>query len=348
MEKSLNELAKLVNGDVIGDGSVLIKGVAGIEDAVSGQITFISNPKYTRLIYKTEASAVIASPDILQSLKDRNILCAKNPYLAFAKILEYFTPKPTLYQGIHPKAEVHPNTVIDASVSIYSHVYIEEGARIGSGVVLYPGVYIGRDVFVGDDTVIYSNVSVRERCRIGSRVIIHCNSVIGSDGFGFAKEGVKLYKIPQTGVVRIENDVEIGACVTIDRATLGETVIKRGTKIDNLVQIAHNVVIGEDSVIVAQVGISGSTRIGDRVTLAGQVGVAGHIEIGNDITIGAKSGVTHDLPAKGIFSGMPAIPHREWLKAVNIFAKLPELRKKILELENKIKELEGKETREVL
>ncbi|MBI5682796.1 MAG: UDP-3-O-(3-hydroxymyristoyl)glucosamine N-acyltransferase [Deltaproteobacteria bacterium] len=341
MEKSLNALAEIVSGQVIGDGSVFINGVAGLEDARAGDITFIANQKYTHLLSKTSASAIIASPDNISDLKDKNILCVKNPYLAFAKVQEVFAPAPILFKGIHPKAEVHPDTRIGKSVSIYPGVYIEEGAIIGSGVVLYPGVYVGKDVSIGDNTLIYSNVSIRERCSIGKRVIIHCNSVVGSDGFGFAKDGTRLYKVPQTGIVSIEDDVEIGACVTIDRATLGETVIKRGVKIDNLVQIAHNVSIGEDSTIVAQVGISGSTKIGDRVTLAGQVGVVGHIEIGDDVMVGAKSGVTHDLPAQGIFSGIPAIPHRDCLKAANIFAKLPEMRKTLLELERRVKELEN-------
>lgn len=340
MEKSLNTLAEIVSGKVIGDGSVLIYRVAGIEDACEGDITFIANQKYISLLSETKASAVIASPDIVSELKDKNILCVKNPYLAFARVHEVFAPVPVLFKGIHPKAEINPHVKIGESVSIYADVYIDEGAAIGSGVVLYPGVYVGRNVSIGDNTVVYSNVSIREGSSIGKRVIIHCNSVVGSDGFGFAKDGAKLYKVPQTGIVRIEDDVEIGACVTIDRATLGETVIKRGTKIDNLVQIAHNVVIGEDSIIVAQVGVSGSTKIGSRVTLAGQVGVVGHIEVGDDVVIGAQSGVAHNIPAKSVFSGSPAIPHRDWLKAVNIFAKLHEMRKTVLDLEKRVKELE--------
>src|SRR3990172_5447533 len=194
----------------------------------------------------------------------------KSPPLAFAKVLALFNPPHLSHTGIHVKTHIHQSAGIGASV------YIAEDAKIGDSVVLYPGVYIGRGARVGDDTVLYSNVSVREGCSVGNRVIVHCNAVIGSDGFGFAKDGSSFHKIPQVGIVRIEDDVEIGACVTIDRATLGETVIGRGTKIDNLVQIAHNVEIGEDSVIVAQVGIAGSTKIGKRVTLAGQVGVVGH------------------------------------------------------------------------
>lgn len=343
MKKRLNELAQLVDGEVSGDGDITITGVASLEEAGEGDITFIANPKYIPMLATTKASAIIASPDITDSLRGRNCLIIENPYLAFAKVLNIFmgTDFKSVPTGIHPKAEVHPTTTIGSSPSIYPYVYIEDGAKIGDRVTLLPGVYIGRDVSIGDDCLIYSNVSIREGCRIGNRVIIHCNTVIGSDGFGFAKEGAKLYKIPQTGIVVIEDDVEIGACVTIDRATLGETVIRRGTKIDNLVQIAHNVEIGEDSTIVAQVGISGSTKIGNRVTLAGQVGVVGHIEIGEDVTVGGQSGVTQDLPPKQAFSGMPAIPHRDWLRAQGVFAKLPEMRKILLDLEKRVKELEN-------
>ena len=342
IKRTLKELAELVGGSVSGDGNAVISGVAGIENAAQGQITFIANPKYADRLSGTKASAIIASPDI-KCPDGKNILYTKNPPLAFAKVLALFNPPHLSHTGIHAKAHIHQSASIGASVSIYPYVYIDEDVKIGDRVVLYPGVYIGRGAIVGDDTVLYSNVSVREGCSVGKRVIVHCNAVIGSDGFGFAKDGSRFHKIPQVGVVRIEDDVEIGACVTIDRATLGETVIMRGTKIDNLVQIAHNVEIGEDSVIVAQVGIAGSTKIGKRVTLAGQVGVVGHIEIEDDVTVGAQSGVAQDIKDTGVFSGTPAIPHREWLKAQNIFAKLPEMRKMLLELEKRVKELEEKD-----
>ncbi|MBI5327078.1 MAG: UDP-3-O-(3-hydroxymyristoyl)glucosamine N-acyltransferase [Deltaproteobacteria bacterium] len=345
--KTLKELACLVDGEVSGDGNIVITGVAGIDNAKQGEITFIANPKYAAWISNTRASAIILSPDIkahdgLSAAEQagKNFLYVKNPYLAFAKILAVFNPSPIPYIGIHPHAHIHHTAEIGSDISIYPHVYIDKDANIGDRVTLYPGVYIGRDASIGDDTVLYSNVSVREGCFIGKRVIIHCNSVVGSDGFGFAKDGVRYHKIPQTGIVKIGDDVEIGACVAIDRATFGQTAIGRGSKIDNLVQIAHNVEIGEDSVIVAQVGIAGSTKIGNRVTLAGQVGVADHMEIGDDVIIGSQSGVTHDIPSKQVFSGMPAIPHREWLKSANIFAKLPDIRKMLLELEKRVEELE--------
>lgn len=342
IKKTLRELAGLVGGDIAGDENTIISGVASIDSAAEGDITFIASPKYIAGISGTKASAIIASPDIKER-HGSNFLYVKNPYLAFAKTLAIFNPPPLPYHGIHPNARIHHTAEIGLSVSIYPHVYIDGDATIGDRAVLYPGVYIGRGASIGDDTILYSNVSVREGCRIGKRVIIHCNSVVGSDGFGFAKDGSKYHKIPQVGIVRIEDDVEIGACVTIDRATLGETVVARGTKIDNLAQIAHNVTIGEDSVIVAQAGIAGSAKLGNRVTLAGQVGVAGHIEITDDVVIGSQSGVAQDIPEKGVFSGTPAIPHMEWLKAQNIFAKLPEMRKKILELEKRVKELEEEE-----
>lgn len=341
IKKTLKELAQIVGGEIAGDESVVIGKAAEIEDAGEGDIAFIANPKYIDRISTTKASAIIASPDI--KVPGKNFLYVKNPYLAFAKVLAIFKPSTTSYKGIHPGAHIHQTAVIGSSVSLYPHVYIEQDAKIGDRVALYPGVYIGKGAQVGDDTILYSNVSVREGCFIGKRVIIHCSSVIGSDGFGYAKDGTRYHKIPQVGIVRVEDDVEIGACVTIDRATLGETVIGRGTKIDNLVQIAHNVAIGEDSIIVAQVGISGSTKIGKRVTLAGQVGVVGHIEIADDVMIGAQSGVTNNVASKDVLSGTPAIPHKEWLKAATIFAKLPEMRKMLMELEKRVKELEEKD-----
>lgn len=338
----LRELAGLVDGEVSGDGNIVISGVAGIDNAREGDITFIANPKYAAGISNTKASAIIVSPDV-KVQEGKNFLYVKNPYLAFAKALAVFNPPTVPPAGIRSESYIHQTAKIGSDVSIYPHVYIAEDAVIGNKAVLYPGVFIGKGASIGDDTILYSNVSVREGCSIGRRVIVHCNAVVGSDGFGFAKDGARYHKIPQCGIVRIGDDVEIGACVTIDRATLGETIIKRGTKIDNLVHIAHNVSIGEDSVLLAHVGIAGSTKIGNRVTLAGQVGIKDHIEIGDDAIIGSQSGAAQDIPAKGVFTGTPAIPHREWLKAQNIFAKLPEIRKMLMELEKRVKELEEKD-----
>ncbi len=338
-EKTLEEIADVVGGRVIGDGSVKVRSVAGIEDASEGDITFVSNPRYLKYLPETAASAVIVAEGT-DAACGKNLLVVKDPYLAFAAVLEVLKPVRLPERAIHPKAEIHPRARVGRNVAIQAYAVVEEGARVSDGVVIFPGVYVGPDVEIGEDSIIYANVSIRESTRIGKRVIIHCNSVIGSDGFGYAREGERHRKIPQTGIVRIEDDVEIGASVTIDRATMGETVIGRGTKIDNLVQIAHNVRIGEDSIIVAQVGVSGSTTIGSRVTLAGQTGVAGHISIADDCVVGAKSGVTNDIRKKGVYTGYPVIPHAEWLRAQGVFARLPEIRKRLLELERRLDEIE--------
>ncbi len=335
MEERLERLAEFVGGSVAGDASTLISGIAGIDEAGEGEITFLANARYASKLSFTRASAVIASV----AVKDKPTIVTSNPYLAFAKLLDYFNNGRSVKSGVAPTAFISSAADIGRDVSIYPNVYISDGARIYDRAVLYPGVFIGDGVEVGEDTVIYSNVSVREGCIIGERVIIHCNAVIGSDGFGFVKDGDKHVKIPQVGIVRIEDDVEIGACVAIDRATMGETVIGKGTKVDNLVQIAHNVRIGRDSLIIAQVGISGSASIGERVTLAGQVGVVGHISIGDDCMVGGQSGVRRSLPKGGIFSGNPCIPHNDSLKVDSILPKLPDMRRKIKELTKEISQL---------
>ncbi|MBI1912345.1 MAG: UDP-3-O-(3-hydroxymyristoyl)glucosamine N-acyltransferase [Deltaproteobacteria bacterium] len=336
--RTLGELAALVGGNVIGDSSVLIKDVAQIDGAGAGDITFVSDKKYLKLLKDTKASAVIVSDE--KGAEGLNLLVVKDPQLAFAAVVDVLRPQIMPPAGIHPEALVHTGAVIGKDASIQPFSVIEEGAEIGERTVIFPNVYVGRGAKVGDDCILYSGVAVREGCIIGNRVIIHCNAVVGSDGFGYAQTKTGLKKIPQRGIVRINDDVEVGACVTIDRAAIGETVIGRGTKIDNLVQVAHNVQVGENSVLVAQAGIAGSTKIGNRVMLGGQVGVVGHIEIADDVMIGAKSGVIGNIASKGVYSGIPVQPHTEWLKSQAVAAKLPELKKKLLELEKRIAELE--------
>ncbi len=339
MKKRLREIAEWVDGTVIGDGEIEIFGVAAIEEAQSGEITFIAHPKYLPHLTKTNASAIIVSKEVTQA--DKPLLCVTNPHLAFAKILTLFTQKPYQPKGIDPNAWISPTARLGKDLTIYPFVYIGDRCSMGDRVTLYPGVYIGEDSSVGEDSVLYPNVSIYSRTNIGKRVILHSGVVVGSDGFGYEKEGRKNVKIPQVGRVEIEDDVEIGANTTIDRATFSKTVIRRGVKIDNLVQVAHNVAIGEDSIIVAQVGISGSTKVGSNVTLAGQVGVVGHIEIGDNVIVGAQAGVTHDLPANQGYVGSPALPHREFLRAITVFPKLPEMRKTLLDLEKRIKKMEA-------
>jgi UDP-3-O-[3-hydroxymyristoyl] glucosamine N-acyltransferase len=338
MKKKLKELAEVVGGTVIGDDEVEISGVASIEVAHAGEITFIAHPKLLSKLAETEASAVIVSKEITSSQKP--LLYVANPYLAFAKILTLFLQKPYQPKGIDPNAWISPTAQIGDEITIYPFVSIGDRCRIGDRVILYPGVYVGENSSIGEESILYSNVSIYPGTVIGKRVILHSGVVIGADGFGYVKEGKKNVKIPQTGCVEIEDDVEIGANTTIDRATFGKTLIHRGVKIDNLVQVAHNVVIGEDSIIVAQVGVAGSTKIGSNVTLAGQVGVADHIEVGDNVMIGAQSGVAQNLPANQAYTGTPALPHREFLRVINIFPKLPEMRKILINMEQRLKKIE--------
>jgi UDP-3-O-[3-hydroxymyristoyl] glucosamine N-acyltransferase len=338
MKKRLKELAQWVNGTVVGDGEIEISGVAAIEEARLGEITFVANPKYLPKLSETHASAVIVSKEVTQA--DKPLLCVTNPYLAFAKILTLFSHKPYQPKGIDSNTWISPTATLGRDLTLYPFVYIGDHCSIGDRVTLYPGVYIGEDSSIGEDSILYPNVSVYSGTVIGKRVILHSGVVVGSDGFAYVKEGKKNVKIPQVGRVEIEDDVEIGANTTIDRATFGKTIIRRGVKIDNLVQVAHNVVIGEDSILCAQVGISGSTKIGSNVTLAGQVGVVDHIEIGDNVMVGAQAGVTHRLPPNQGYVGSPALPHREFLRANAVFPKLPEMRKILIDIEKRIKKIE--------
>lgn len=338
----LKEIALMLGGEIKGDTEIEIEGVAGIHDVKEGEITFLSDKKLTDECAKSRASCVIVRDHIPEINKTQVIV--KNPYYAFAKLLELFYVKPLSPAGISSKAFISEHAKIGKDVSIHPSAYISDEALIGERTVIYPGVFIGNNTTIGDDCLIYPNVTVRENINIGNRVIIHPGVVIGSDGFGYVFEDNRHNKIPQVGGVIIGDDVEIGANVTIDRATTGNTIIGSGTKIDNLVQIAHNVKIGANSIVVAQVGVGGSTEIGKFVVIGGQVGVADHARIDDGSMIGAQSGVMGHL-TKGIYSGTPVIPHREWLKASVIFAKLPELNKKLRELEERINELERRQTK---
>jgi UDP-3-O-[3-hydroxymyristoyl] glucosamine N-acyltransferase len=338
MKKRLKELAEFVGGMVIGDDQVEISGVAAIEVAEAGDITFIATPRYLSKFAETKASAVIVSKEIPSPQKP--LLCVNNPYLAFAKVLAFFSQKPYQPKGIDPNAWISPTAQLGQEISIYPFVSIGDRCRIGDRVTLYPGVFVGEDSSIGEESILYPNVSIYPGTAIGKRVILHSGVVIGADGFGYVKDGKKNVKIPQIGRVEIGDDVEMGPNTTVDRATLGKTVIRRGVKIDNLVQVAHNVVVGEDSILVAQVGIAGSTKIGSNVTLGGQVGVAGHVEIGDNVMVGAQSGVPSDLAANQAYTGSPVLPHREFLRVANIFPKLPEMRKSLLEIEKRLKKIE--------
>ena len=335
---TLEELAVLVGGKVDGDRTLEVEGIDSLEEAGEGELTFLAELKHAPRLQKTRASAAIVPLSLPPFSKP--VIRTPNPYLAYAKVQAFFHHRPYVPRGIDPRAFVGQGVKLGRDVSIYPFVYIGDGSEIGERAVLYPGVYLGESVQVGEESVLFPNVVVMDRCFIGKRVIIHPGTVIGSDGFGFAQDGARYVKIPQVGVVIIEDDVEIGANCAVDRAAMGKTWIKRGVKTDNLVQVGHNVIIGEDTVLVAQVGIAGSTEVGNRVALGGQAGVVGHIKIGDGAMIGAQAGVGQDVAPGQILSGSPAFPHKQWLRAQASFPKLPEMRRSLAELEKKIKRLE--------
>jgi UDP-3-O-[3-hydroxymyristoyl] glucosamine N-acyltransferase len=340
MTITLEKIRDVVGGDLIGDGQIQIKGVAKIEEANKGDITFLANRKYIKFLNQTQASAILVPKDI-KDIGDRPHIKTENPYLAFLKVVSIFHPlKPLIEKGVHPTAVIEEDTELGEDVRIGAYVVIGKKCHIGNCTVLMPGVVIGENVSIGHDCILHANVCLRENVVLGSRVIIHNGSVIGSDGFGFApKEGV-YHKIPQVGTVIIEDDVEIGANVTIDRATLGETRIHRGTKLDNLIQIGHNCTVGENTVIAAQTGISGSTHLGKNVRVGGQAGFQGHIHVGNGATVGGQAGVTRSVPEGVMVSGYPARPHHDSLRIEAAMHHLPQLLKEFKALKKKMAELE--------
>ncbi|KHE91696.1 MAG: UDP-3-O-(3-hydroxymyristoyl)glucosamine N-acyltransferase [Candidatus Scalindua rubra] len=344
MEKTLKELADYLGGEVIGDENVKIKGVMTIDEAKEGYITFVSNIKYLKKIEETAASAILVSPGIVA--KGKNLLVTKNPYLAFAKVVDLMMNPKKAYPGtLDGSASVSDSAEIGSNVTAYPFVFIGENVKVADNVVLYPGVYVGDDCQIGKDTVIHPNTVLHKGTIIGERVVIHSNTVIGCSGYGYAPDGKTYYKIPQVGITVIEDDVDIGANTTINRGVLGETRIKRGTKIDSEVMIAHNVEIGEDTLITSQVGIAGSVEIGNNVILAGGAGVAGHIKVGDNVKVGGWSGVIKDLPSGGTFLGTPAIEIERMRKCFVIIQKLPEMKDTIKDLQKKIKQLEERSER---
>jgi UDP-3-O-[3-hydroxymyristoyl] glucosamine N-acyltransferase len=336
----LQEIAERLGCVLEGDGRIEITRVARIEDAGPGDLTFFANPKYASELRSTRASAVILGEGA------ENAPCAmlrtREPYVAFGRAVGLFAPTDVFAPGVHARAYVAPGALVAPDASIGALTVIEDGVRIGARTVVHPNVTIGQGAMLGDDCIVHSGVSIRERVRIGNRVIVQNGAVIGSDGFGFARRVDGTHeKIPQIGDVVIEDDVEIGANSAIDRPAIGETRIGAGTKIDNLVQIAHGVSTGKRVLLAAQVGIAGSTTIEDEVTLAGQVGVPGHLTIGKGVVATAQTGIPNSVEAGAFVSGYPAIPNRDWLKASAIFRKLPELRKQLAELHRRLARLEG-------
>ncbi len=335
MTFTLQELAAMSGGELVGDPALKITSAASLVEATTGEISFFANRKYVGLLRKTRASAVFVPPDFAEPISAAQIRVA-NPTKAFEQVVLKLAPKPiTFLPGVHPSAIVDSAAQLGERVSIQPHAVIEAGAKIGDDTIIGAGTYIGHEAVIGSACLIYPRVTIRERTRVGLRVIIHSGAVIGADGFGFEVVDGRQEKLQQLGFVQIDDDVEIGANTTIDRARFGRTWIQEGVKIDNLVQIAHNVVIGKNSIIVAQTGISGSTRVGERVTMAGQVGIVGHVEIGDGTVIAAQSGVSKDLRG-GVWFGYPAVPLAEakqqiaWIHRLGkLFARVKEIEKKL-------------------
>lgn len=337
MKMTLAEIAVFLGGSVVGADNTVIENIRSIEEANEGDITFVANKKYLKKLKLTKASAVLVPPQT--TAEGRNLIVVDDPYVALGKLLTIFYPLKHGGSGVSPDACVEEGAVVSPEATVFPRAFIGKGATIGKGAVIYPGVFVGRDSVVGEDSILYPNVVIYHSCIIGKRVILHSGVVIGADGFGFASPGKSNIKIPQVGIVQIDDDVEIGANTTVDRAALGKTWIQRNVKIDNLVQIAHNVVIGENSVITAQVGISGSTKLGKSVMVGGQTGMVGHIEIGDNVMIAADSKIHKNIKSGEIVGGKPHMPYKEFLQVEACQSKLPEMRAKLKDLGKKVDEL---------
>ena len=324
-------------------GDTEISGAAGLDEAVEGHVTFLANPRYTPRLKTTRATAVFVAESVDVGRNDLAVLRAKDPYLAYTKALRLFHPEAEFEPFVHPSAVIDPSAIVSKTVWLGACSYVGPRSQIADGVRIHPNVTIYEDVTIGKSSTIHSGSVIRERSIIGERVVIHNNVVVGCDGFGYAKDEQRRWlKIPQTGRVVIEDDVEIGAGTTIDRASVGESRIGRGSKLDNLVQIGHSCTVGEDTLLCAQVGLAGSSHIGSRVILAGQAGVAGHLTIGDDVVLTAKSATSHDVPPGKVISGIPAFDNKDWLRSTAAFRRLGEMQKTIRELQRRVEELEGK------
>lgn len=336
-------LAELVGGQLFqGDPEGVVTGLNSISEAEPGDVTFLGNERYLNALRSTHATAALVAADFEEPLPKIALIRVENPTLAFSSVIRFFgPPSREFHAGVHPSAVVAQSAQFNPEqVSIGPCAVIEENVIIGDGTTIHAGVFIGHGARLGMDCVLHANCTIRDMTQIGNRVIIHSGSAIGTDGFGYQFSQGRHQKIEQVGIVQIDDDVEIGSCTTIDRARFGRTWIGEGTKIDNLVQIAHNVVIGQHSIVVSQVGISGSTHIGSHVTIAGQVGIAGHLEISDQVTLLAKAGVTKNITEPGAYTGFPAKPLMEGRRMLSAPAKIPEMMERIRELEKKLAALE--------
>lgn len=330
----LQEIVELVGGNLIGDPHWEVKSIKEPEDAEENDLILFYHPLYLEETLSSSAKAVITKPGLESKLTGKNIILVENPRYAFSKLVPYFFPSYFPDRGIHPQAFVHPQASLGKNVSVGPFAVIEEGVVVGNDTIIFSQVYLGKNVRVGERCILYPQVVVRENCWIGNQVILHSGVVIGADGFGYERAGNTYYKIPQVGKVIIEDDVEIGANSTVDRATLGATTIGSGSKIDNLVMIAHNVKIGKNVVIVAQSGIAGSTEVGDEVVMAAQSGIIDHCRIGKGAQLAARTVATTNIPDGMVVSGFPAQEHKRELREKALIRKLPELWKKVKNLES--------------
>lgn len=340
--RPLSELAALVSGEVLGEPSTPIVGVSGLEQAKAGQLSFFGNQKYKKQLAASAASAVLVPRDCPPSERGVAFVRVDNPHLAFARVAQEFAPRRVFAAGVAAGAHVHSSASIAGTATVQAGATICAGAHVGARSVIGPGCYVGARARIGDDTVLIANVSVLDDCLVGERCLLHSGVVIGSDGFGFAFDpSIPAHvKIPQTGIARVEDDVEIGANSCVDRATTGETVIGRGTKIDNLVQVGHNCVVGPLSILCAQVGLAGSTELGMGVVLGGQVGVAGHLRIGDLAKVGAQAGVMSEVGDGEIVNGSPQMDAKDYMRAAAVFRRLPELNRTMRDLQRRLDALE--------
>ena len=340
MDKSVAEIAELVGGAIVGDAGIRITGVNGIRQAGSGDLSFVGSRQYVPYVETTAASALLVSEGV--ACQDKTVIRVNDPYKAFIQVIQQCVDHGAAhpFEGIHDSAVIGRDVTLGEGVAIDAHVRIADDARLGDGVVVYAGVYIGRAVSVGAETVIYPNVVLREGVTVGARCILHAGVVLGSDGFGFAPVDGAWFKVPQVGTVVIGDDVEIGANSAVDRATFGSTVVGRGTKIDNLVQIGHNVEIGEDCVVSGMTGIAGSTTVGHHVTIGAQAGIGDHIEVGDGATIAGRAGVVTSVKPGAVVSGFPAMDHQAQLRILAAMRRLPDTRQRVRQLERRVRELE--------
>lgn len=338
---TLTELANRLGCTLVGDGRVVVTRVSGLEEAGSGDVSFLANRKYTHCLATTRASAVIVGEDVAEA--PCALLRCRDPYLTFANAVALLMPAEIPPPGVSALASVAADARVGPDVSVGAFAVIGSGANVGARTVIHPHAVVYPGAEIGDDCVVHAHASVRERCRLGNRVILQNGAVVGGDGFGYAPRPDGSYqKIPQVAIVVLEDDVEVGANATIDRPAVGETRIQSGTKIDNLVQVAHGVRVGRNVMLVAQVGIAGSTTVGDSVVLAGQVGVAGHLHIGDGARATAQTGIPNSVPAGALVSGYPAIDNREWLRSSAVFRRLPELKKAVADLGRRLADLESR------